>query len=294
MLAGWAKEEGYEVAVLSRGYGGSYKTDVLEVSDGSDVKASARECGDEPYLLATKLRGVPVIVSRDRHTAGMWAHERFGCNLFILDDGFQHVALKRDLDMVLVDSNDGFGNGHLLPLGPLREPLSQLARGDAFVVTRWQNSPGGQNLVDYLESQFPDKPVFRGAHIPEKVVFPFVPAERTPQFLKEKRVLAFAGIARPMALRETLTRLGAHVVHSKGFRDHHPFTRGDFENLITAKEKAGAEYLITTEKDWVRLAPLALGRSDTGFMAVRFEWVEGMDGFLEMFRKRLDPIIRSA
>jgi tetraacyldisaccharide 4'-kinase len=292
MLACWARDEGYRVAVLSRGYGGSYKTDVLEVSDGSDVKVGARECGDEPYLLATKLRGIPVVVSRNRQAAGMWAHERFGSNLFLLDDGFQHVAVRRNLDLVLVDSNDGFGNAHLLPLGPLREPLTQLARGDAFVATRWKNSSAGQNLVNYLKSHFPGKPVFRGTHVPEKVVFPFGPEERFPQFLKGKRVLAFAGIARPMALRETLTRLGADVVHSKAFRDHHPFTPRDVESLIVAKERTGAEYLITTEKDWVRLAPLALGRRDTGFIEVRFEWIDGRGAFFEMFRKRVDSTIR--
>jgi len=292
MLAQWAKEEGYRVAVLSRGYGGSYDTDVLEVSNTTHVKSSAQECGDEPYLLATKLPGIPVIVSKNRYAAGMRAHDRFDSNLFVLDDGFQHVALKRDLDLVLIDSSNGFGNGHLLPLGPLREPIVELARGDAYVLTRWQNSSSGDELIHFLRSRFPDKPIFRGEHMPKDVVFPIAGERRPPDFLGGKRVLAFAGIARPNVLWETLTRLGADVVHRKGFRDHHPFGREDFQELLDAKDRMGAEYLITTEKDWVRVAHLASNQPSVGYMDVRFELINDKEDFYGMLRRLADRSMR--
>jgi tetraacyldisaccharide 4'-kinase len=287
MLAGWARQEGYRTAVLSRGYGGSYQSDVLEVSDGVRVKATAQEAGDEPYLLAKKLQGTPVIVSKKRFAAGMYARERFGCDLFILDDGFQHVTLKRDLDLVLIDGNDGFGNGHLLPLGPLREPIAQLARADAYVITRCRNSSAGDPLLAFLKERFPGKPVFHGEHIPERVLFPSGDGAQSPLFLGGKRVLAFAGLARPRVLRETLTRLGADVVHFREFRDHHPFTYEDLQDLILAKEGMDAEYLITTEKDWVRMGHLVSGRPDVGYLQVRFRLKGGEGGFFEMIRKGL-------
>jgi len=127
MLAKWALNEGFRVALLSRGYGGRYRKKVLEVSDGNSIKADPRDAGDEPYLLAKKLSGIPVVVSGKRYAAGIFAHEKFGCNFFILDDGFQHMELRRDLDLALIDAEKPFGNGHLLPRGPLREPVDQLA-----------------------------------------------------------------------------------------------------------------------------------------------------------------------
>ena len=113
MLAEWARGEGYRIAVLSRGYGGSYREKVLEVSDGNRRHAGQDEAGDEPCLLSRRLLGVPVILSKRRYLAGLFAHEKFGTNFFVLDDGFQHLVLKRDLDIVLVDASDPFGNGRL-------------------------------------------------------------------------------------------------------------------------------------------------------------------------------------
>jgi tetraacyldisaccharide 4'-kinase len=154
MLARWALNQGYRVAVLTRGYGRLSKAKVLEVSDGEVIKADCRESGDEPYLLAKKLTGVPVIISSKRFTAGTFAHRKFGANFFILDDGFQHLGLKRDLDLVLIDAIRPFGNGHLLPWGPLREPIDQLARAGALILTRFSNQNSTQRTTYLLKSRF--------------------------------------------------------------------------------------------------------------------------------------------
>jgi tetraacyldisaccharide 4'-kinase len=249
MLAEWAVSEGYSAAILSRGYGGRYMDKVLEVSDGKVITATAVEAGDEPYLMAKKLHGVPVIISKKRHLAGLHAHEKFGTNFFILDDGFQHLALKRDLDLVLLDSSSPFGNGHLLPWGPLREPATELKRADALILTRSGQNATGNDLSKDLQRRSPGKPLFRSEHAPEKVLFPNKEEVFDPEFLKGKRVLAFAGIARPEAFKETLIRLGAEVVSFKGYADHHAYKTNDMQELSSEKARLKAAYLLTTEKE---------------------------------------------
>ncbi|MBW1946118.1 MAG: tetraacyldisaccharide 4'-kinase [Deltaproteobacteria bacterium] len=251
LLAKWARDEGFEVAVLSRGYGGSHENNVLEVSDGDGIRAGPDEAGDEPYLMARRLKGVPVIVSRNRYDAGMLAHEKYGTNCFILDDGFQHIALERDLDLVLMDAARPLGNGFLLPRGPLREPEGYLKRAHAFVLTRCSGEGGAAEAEAMLGREFPGKPVFRSDHVPGKIIFPNRDNDEEPGFLQGKRVAAFAGIARPEVFQETLEGLGAEVVYFKGFKDHHFFTNSELKDLVTRKESSKADCLLTTEKDWV-------------------------------------------
>ncbi|MBW1817565.1 MAG: tetraacyldisaccharide 4'-kinase, partial [Deltaproteobacteria bacterium] len=213
MLGKWAEAEGYRVAVLSRGYGGCYKEKVLALSDGHGPRVDSRVSGDEPVLLARNLDGVPVVLSHKRYLAGVYARQRFGSDFFILDDGFQHVALKRDLDVVLMDAGDPFGNGRLLPLGPLREPMGHLARAHVFIVTRWRENAEVARRIDMVRNRFPSAPVFFAEHKPEKVVFPNTGANYGPEYIRGKRVVAFAGIARPEVFHRTITEMGAQVVY---------------------------------------------------------------------------------
>lgn len=253
MLAEWAVGEGCRVAVLSRGYGGRHGQGFLEVSDGEHVFSSPSEAGDEPCLLAASLKGVPVVIARERYLAGLLAHEKYGADFYILDDGFQHLALHRDLDLVLLDAEKPFGNGHLLPWGPLREPKNHLERADAFVITRTDRKRDLSDLTGFLGRHFPEKPLFKSEHRPEALHFPDAGRTYAPEFLRGKRIVAFAGIARPGFFRETLKGLGAEPVWFKGSRDHHVFSDREIRELIRRKEDLGAECLVTTEKDWVRI-----------------------------------------
>jgi tetraacyldisaccharide 4'-kinase len=284
MLAGWAQGKGYRVAVLSRGYGGKYTDKVLEVSDGSSIHVDPHKAGDEPYLLANKLSGVPLILSKKRFYAGLYAHEKFGSDFFILDDGFQHLELKRDLDLVLIDSADPFGNGHLLPWGPLREPLSQLARADVFILTRAKSHGIDDNTRDSLKREFPSTPVFHSDHLPSRIVFPYTKEKHEPGFIKGKSVLAFAGIARPELFRDTLIKLGADVVHFMGYKDHYAFRHEDIQTLIRMKEKVGARYLLTTEKDWMRIASLGPRYSQLGYLSIEFVLLSDHDRFFRIIK----------
>lgn len=287
MLAQWARQEGFRPAVLSRGYGGVYEENVLVVSDGNAIKAGPGEAGDEPCLMARQLEGVPIITSKNRYEAGILARERYGCDLFILDDGFQHLALERDLDMVLMDGTSPFGNGFLLPRGPLREPVGYLNRAHAFVLTRCNREGEAGEADAVLGREFPGKPIFKSYHAPAKIVFPETGDKEEPgmlpKMLKGRRVAAFAGIARPVVFQETLEGLGAEVVFFKGFRDHHNYAAEEIQDLAAEKGRCGADYLLTTEKDWVRMEKTARGVPGMGYLTVEFALWD-RDAFFNMVR----------
>ena len=290
MLAEWAMDGGYRPAILSRGYGGHYRTRVHVVSDEHGIHAGPTQAGDEPVLLARKLKGVPVILSKKRYLAGSLAAEKYKSNFFILDDGFQHLALKRDLDLVLIDAATPFGNGHLLPWGPLREPVDQLKRADALILTRSGGDPGGDGLKGMIREQLPDKAVYRADHIPEKVIFPYKKRDYGPGFLKGRRLLGFAGIARPEIFRQTLVRLGGDPVFFTGYPDHHVFTRKDLDHLVAKKAELKADYLLTTEKDWVKMENLGTEYGDLAYLTIRFSLLSDQDRFFGMIR---DKMLRS-
>ncbi|MCP4666812.1 MAG: tetraacyldisaccharide 4'-kinase [Deltaproteobacteria bacterium] len=283
-LAKWARDEGRRVAVLSRGFGGRYTGGLLEVSDGKHVKADPRAAGDEPCLLAGKLSGVPVIVSQKRLPAGSFAREKFGCDFFILDDGFQHLELERDLDVVLMDASNPFGNGHLLPWGPLREPVAQLARADAFILTRAGDDGPGSKAGELLKARFPQTPVSLARHVPDKVVFPVSNKTRSPGFLKGKRVVAFCGIAQPEMFKKTLSELGVDIAYFKAFHDHYKFKREDIKNLMELKKKYHARIILTTEKDWVRMAVLGCEQPDIAYLSIEFVLTSNKDQIFKMIK----------
>lgn len=287
MLGQWAQGEGHRVAILSRGYGGKFKGKVLEVTDGSRVKTGPEEAGDEPYLMARKLQGIPVVISRKRYRAGMYAHKKFQSNFFILDDGFQHLSLKRDLDLVLLDASSPFGNGSLLPSGPLREPISELRRADALIITRSGPSGAVDALMEDLKERFPDKPIFRSDHIPEKVVFPSRRKTYSSAFLNAKRIIAFAGIARPEFFAETLAELGAELVLFKTYRDHHPYHPREIQDLMTEKRRCNADLVVTTEKDWVRMEGFTPKYPELAYLTVRFRVLDEAEGFFRYVKAKL-------
>jgi tetraacyldisaccharide 4'-kinase len=294
MMAQWALDKGYRTAVLSRGYGGNYQTKVLVLSDMHNITAVPVAAGDEPCLIARRLRSVPVIVSRNRYLAGLKAHEDFGTDFFILDDGFQHLMLKRDLNVLLIEASEKpFGNGHLLPWGPLREPVKEAKRADVVIFTRSGSWSPGYALENRLRRIVQGKPLFRAEHIPEKVIFPIKGTDDSPAFLQGKRVIAFAGIARPKAFKDTLIHLGANLLSFSEFRDHHLYSRHELDALIAEKEKRDAEFLITTEKDWVRLEGFHFEFPDLAYLVINFSLLPGEESFFNMVSDRVEKRLMS-
>ena len=243
--------EGQKVAILSRGYGGQ-NPGVTCISDGRNIYYKPPQVGEEAYWLARTLPGAAVYTGASRYEAGQIAWEQFKPDLFLLDDGFQHFQLHRDLDIVLLDAAAPFGNGHLLPRGTLREPQAALTAAQVLILTRFQAGRDQRTLTD-LQAAYPEKPVLTAAIEPSAArLFPAGRLE-TPAALQGQPLLAFAGLARPQVFRQTLEGLGVRLTGFRTFPDHHPFSPAELPALVREARAAGAAALVTTAKDWVRL-----------------------------------------
>ena len=251
------RQMGYRVAVISRGYKGSAEKHGGIVSDEDKILMDPKTAGDEPFLLASSLPGIPVLVGHNRYQSGMLAIKRFQTQVVILDDAFQHLALFRDMNVVLLDRTRPFGNGHLLPRGTLREPVSALKSADALILTR-----STEPFDIPADSWATERPVFFAAHEPflsarflagetlQLRRHVFSPETET---LVGKRFFAFSGIADNPDFHRTLEKLGVHLIGTKEFSDHHAYTSEDIRNIVESAVHAGATALVTTEKDLARL-----------------------------------------
>jgi lipopolysaccharide heptosyltransferase II/tetraacyldisaccharide 4'-kinase len=250
-LARLFQEHRLRVAILSRGYGGR-RTEITCLSDGEQVYYQPPEVGEEAYWLAASLPGILVYTGPSRYAAGLAAWRDHRPELFLLDDGFQHFQLARDLDIVLLDADQPVGNGRLLPAGPLREPLNTLREADVFILTRYDQK-NHQDRPAHLKRAFPDQEIFTAAIEPASARrFPGG-EEHPPEALGHLPVLAFAGLARPRVFQNTLQNLGLDLRGFKAFPDHHPFSPEDLAGLVQAARQQDAPALITTSKDWARL-----------------------------------------
>lgn len=257
---------GYKVAIVSRGYKGKAEKTVGIVCDGRMICMEPDQAGDEPFMMAKRLRSVPVIVGKDRFMAGMLAVKEFNPDVVLLDDGFQHLRLYRDIDLVLLDFNSPFGNGNLLPRGILREPASSLSRADALILTRSDSAPGSikANLLDRLMYLSLKRSVYITSHAP--YIHMIVKAtgdiedvalsksrDWDSEIIKGRKVFAFSGIARNEDFKHTVEGFGCDVSGFAGFPDHHAYSDEDINSILQSAKDAGAEIVCTTEKDYARI-----------------------------------------
>lgn len=250
-LAGAAADAGLRVAVLLRGYGREGRG-VRVVSDGRRVQLSWREAGDEAVLLARRLGGVPVVVGEDRVAAGRVIVERFDPQIIFLDDGFQHRRLHRDADLVLLDSTDPFG-GSLLPRGRLREPIGALRRATAVLLTRADQGGDPEAVRRRVAAVAPDCPVGRAILRPLCLRDLTAGSRRPVAELRGRRVLAVSGIGNPESFHRTLQDSGAILAGRLVYPDHHAFSEEDRRRMGDVARRSEANWIVTTEKDAVRL-----------------------------------------
>lgn len=304
------RDMGYSVAVISRGYKGKAEESGGIVSDGQALYMDPDEAGDEPFMMADSLRDVPVIVGQDRFLGGMQAVERFNPAVLILDDGFQHLGLMRDLDLVLLDNRKPFGNQYLLPRGPLRESIAALKRGDVFILTRCDGSAGGEPrdippALQTIDTILKDKPVFRSSHIPRihKILKGRVDAvdghgsvlsAEDVGTLEGRCVFAFSGIARNDDFRTTVEGLGCRLTGFKAFADHYPYRQPDLEEIKRISEASGSELILTTEKDAVRILDDVSWPVDLVVIGLEISFQDpgnGMGTFDAFLEQRLQAIV---
>lgn len=262
-LAALIRDAGYKVAILNRGYRAQSKDGIGIVSDGEKIHMTAEEAGDEAYLLAKNLPGVPVLIGKQRARTGRYAVQQFGVDVVILDDGYQHWRLHRDLDIVLVDATNTFGNKYVLPRGTLREPLRNLRRANAFLLTKVDQTDcaAKERLKRYLRQINPKAVITESVHNPKYLYRldqwfnrggsrPFSVPE-----IANKQLLNFSGIGNPKSFENTLVNMGGVCTATVRYPDHHVYTLDDMHHIMQQALKHKVDFIVTTEKDAVKIPP---------------------------------------
>lgn len=293
---------GLRVGVLSRGYGRRSSEETVIVCDGAGRFAAPIDAGDEPLLIARANPNAVVITGKNRAENGRLAIEKYGCDVIILDDGFQHFKLKRDIDVVLVDYSDNFENDNLLPAGRLREPAVSLSRASRVIITKVPARPDIERLKhlrSYIKKKAPNAAISSCRFIPDTLrsgaAYSFIADSNTQDIsakgdlhlskLKATKVAAFCGLARPEGFKEALVQLGAEVVAFRSFPDHHWFTSHDIRKIKADAQKA--ELVVSTEKDLVRaVLPTDLLKR-TYALKLETEWLDDAPdaSFMKLLKK---------
>jgi tetraacyldisaccharide 4'-kinase len=293
-------DHGRKVAILSRGYrsnpppfaqrvknifGRKENTPPRVVSDAKSLLLNSEDAGDEPFMLASNLKDVVVLVDKDRVKAGRYAIEQFGCDTLLLDDGFQYWKLAgRRQDIVLIDAQQPFGNEHLLPRGTLREPVPHLARANTIFITKSDGDCNG--LRARIRKHNAKAGIIECVHWPLYFEDVFNPEQRENiGWLKGRKVATLSGIAQPESFEQSLVEQGAELVYAKRFADHHRFNQQEILNAINRAKKRRAEVIITTQKDAVRFPKIDRRDLPIYFIRVEIKILTGAKDFEDCVRK---------
>ncbi|MFO1501192.1 MAG: tetraacyldisaccharide 4'-kinase [Verrucomicrobiota bacterium] len=294
------RDQGRVVAILSRGYRSKppalskrllnkalfreESTPPRIVSDGKSLLLDSETAGDEPYMLASNLKDVIVLVDKDRVKSGRYAIEKFGCDTLLLDDGFQYWKLRgRRRDIVLIDYQQPFGNEHLLPRGTLREPPSHLFRASTIFITK--SNGNTDELRKRIHDYNPHASIIECVHHPLYFEDVFTGERQGLDFLKNKKLACLSGIAQPESFEQSLINLGGELVYSKRFADHHRFSQQEILNVINRGKKRQARVILTTQKDAVRFPKLDRRDLPIYFMRVEIKILRGATDFQDCVRQ---------
>lgn len=295
---------GRKVAILSRGYK-SKKPPLLKrimnrlgpeqefvpriVSDGKSLLLDSQAAGDEPYMLASNVRNVIVLVDRDRVKSGIYAIEKMGCDTLLLDDGLQYLRLKHRLDVVLVDSQAPFGNEHLLPRGTLREPPRNLRRASYIFVTKCVPGADNSALIERIRRYNRTAQIVECNHSPRYLENVFTGERQPLSYLKGRYIGALSAIARPESFEDGLRKLGAKIELSRHFADHHRFSEKDIAGFIRRCVNRDLDAILTTEKDCVRFPKLKDLELPVYFLRVEIEILTGHESWHECVNRICVP-----
>jgi tetraacyldisaccharide 4'-kinase len=284
-IAKLLQQQNKKPAILSRGYKGAASGKINIVSDTTEILMNADHAGDEPRLLAEKLPGMPVITGKKRSITGRFAIDFYGVDCLILDDGFQHMSLKRDIDLVLFNAQKLLGNGRVLPGGDLREPLSALKRADAFIISGVDTPLDDKvaQFIEFLHDSFPDKPAFTGSYLPDETLSRTDSGKNDTLSLSESRkipVYGFCGIAQPASFQNILKKSNMNLTGFQSFEDHYHYSLDDIESLYGTGLSSGAQALITTEKDLVKIRDFSPRDFPLLTLSLRLEMDNDFDRFL--------------
>ena len=286
--------EGRKVAILSRGYRRKEApwwqrmfTQVIDpplvVSDGKHVLLDAATGGDEPYMLASNLPGVAVVVDRNRVKAGRYAVKRLGCNTRILDDGCQYQKLKHSIEVVLVDSTNPFGNGNMLPRGILREPARNLKRADIIFLTKCRGDVS--QVKEEVRRYNKTADIVECNHTPRVLKDVWSREEYPLSWLAGKTLCTLSGIASPKGFENSLRHLGAKVVWCERYADHHRYDSSEVLYALNRTADMGADALVTTEKDAVRFPRFETSPVKCLYLRIAIEILAGGENFTQIINR---------
>lgn len=293
MFARSLAARGRRVAILSRGYKSKAEPMYTAfwrwlthdespppkvVSDGTQILLDSEVAGDEPFMLAKNLPGVVVLVDKDRVKAGRYAIDKFGADTLILDDGFQYLRLKPRLNLLLVDKTNPFGNGWLLPRGVLREPIQNMKRASYVLLTK-SDGISNEGLERRIRAEYPGVEIIECAHKPQYLQEVGGQGKQALLVLKGARVAAFSAIAKPDSFEGFLENRGAELVSTKRFLDHHRFTTEELVEFFERAEDVGADMIVTTEKDAVRVPHYLRSKIPMYFLRLEVEILKGSEDF---------------
>jgi tetraacyldisaccharide 4'-kinase len=248
MIAETLRGNGFKPAILTRGYGGKSKKPVNVVCNGKEILLSPDWVGDEAVMMAEKLKNVPVLTGADRFQTGRYALENFEIDTLILDDGFQHLALHRDLDILLCDHQRPLGNKHLFPAGELREPPRETRRADMVCFTRYSGGP-----IKFPQQFLGSIPQIKTHLRLDSIINMETGDVCDAEVLKNQPVVAFCGIANPEGFRQILQDTQVQLKMFKAFPDHHEYNLNDIKEIESIASKEGGKYILVSEKDAVKL-----------------------------------------
>lgn len=255
LIARMFRDMGCRVVVISRGYRGRMENTGGVVSDGHTIFTGPEDAGDEPYLMARVLTGIPVVVGKRRYEAGMMAVMRFKPDVIVFDDAFQHLRLHRDLNLVLLDHRSPLGNGHVLPRGPLREPRTALHRAHAVIFTRSHQAEIPSVPIVLAGC----RPVFHSMHVPvirktgQTEDDRYIAEAMGIDNLKGQKIVAFAGLADNEQFFDSLVQAGCNIRAKFSFADHHRYGSNDLDAIAAAAKAVAADLVVTTFKDYVKI-----------------------------------------
>jgi tetraacyldisaccharide 4'-kinase len=272
LIADHFTQRGKQVVILSRGYGGEKSNSGAVISSPEKIIGTLQDGGEEPYWLAEHLPGVAVVIGKNRYRSGLLARERWGAELAILDDGFQHLGLERGVNILLLSASQPFGPGGLLPRGTLREPREQIKRADVVLITHTEMIADKEQvaLKGQVSALHPGRPVYYSRHVPREV-WSYPAGESRPwSELKGRRVLAFCGLGQPESFQHSLKTLGVELAGLRLFRDHQVYREKEKQHL---REEAAAlqAALLTTEKDALKLGVWPAGGPELLVLRIRVE-----------------------
>jgi tetraacyldisaccharide 4'-kinase len=294
------QQQGRRVAILSRGYKRKkaplwkrLKASLtfepsgpppLVVSDGKRLLLESSVSGDEPYMLASNLPEVAVIVDKNRVKAGQYAIKKLGCDTLILDDGFQYMRLRHRLDIVLVDRTNPFDNRYVLPRGLLREPAKNIRRAGFIFITK-SNGDGAEELKQELRALNPTAEISECRHCARHLQHVFTQEQKPLEYLRGLKVAALSGIAVPQGFEDELCRQGAEVLLHRTYTDHHRFSQQEIIDAINEAVQAGADVMVTTEKDAVRFPFVERCDIPIYFLRVEIEMLSGSEAFQDWIKR---------